>query len=48
MNHVRLKAQMNPHPTDQAGKFVTLGRMADQTRRFAQHQQICIFVQNLK
>jgi hypothetical protein len=48
VDHVGFKTQVNANPTHQTGILVSLGRMADQACRFAQDQQVCILVQDLK
>lgn len=43
-----LVRKINPHPADEAGINVSLGRMADEARRFVDHQQVGVFVNHIE
>jgi len=38
--------QIKAHATDEAGKFIALGRMTNQSRRFVDDQQAGVFVED--
>lgn len=40
--------EMEPHPTDQAGKFVAFGRMTDEVGRFIDDQQVRVLVDDVE
>ena len=40
--------QIQADATDQAGEFIALGRVADEARRLVDHQQVGVFMEDVK